>query len=136
MHSLKYTFFFFHVKFSSRQFAKMHSSTFYKTFSEQLPCKKCDADFLLSFWWQFGRKWDQIRWKSHQFFGKCPGNSMIWTCPKSMSCFSMENKWNLDELHGIAMEFGVSLDQPTSSICDMKWHGCPEESMSHFWQVF
>ena len=28
-----------------------------------LPCKKCDKDFLASFWRQFGlvRKWDQIR---------------------------------------------------------------------------
>ena len=40
-------------------------------------------------WRQFGRKWDQIRWKSHHFLSKCHGNSMTWTCPKSMSCLSM-----------------------------------------------
>jgi len=57
-----------------------------------IPCQTCDRDFLISFWRQFGRKWDQIRWKPHHFLRKCHGNSMTWTCPKSMSCSSMENK--------------------------------------------
>ena len=56
------------------------------------PCKNYDTDFLMSFWRQFGWKWHQIRWKSHHFLSKCHGNSMTWTCPKSMSCLGMGNK--------------------------------------------
>jgi len=57
-----------------------------------LPRKTCDTDFLMSFWRQFGWKWDQIRWKSHHFLSKCHGNSVTWACPKSTSCLGMENK--------------------------------------------
>ena len=61
--------------------------------NKKLPWKKCDRDFLMSHWPQFGRKLYQIRWKSHHILSKCRGNSMTWTCPKSMSCFcNMENK--------------------------------------------
>ena len=76
-----------------------------------IPCKKCDRDFLMPYWREFGRKWDQIWRKSHDFLSKCHGNSMTWPYQKSMSCSSMENKWNLDKWHGIVMEFGVDLDQ-------------------------
>ena len=55
------------------------------------PCEKCETEFLMSFWWQFGQR-HQIRRKSHHFLSKCHENSMTWTCPKSMSCSSMENK--------------------------------------------
>ena len=55
------------------------------------PCKKCKTEFLMSFLWQFGWR-HQIRWKFHHFLSKCHGNSMTWTCPKSLSCSSMENK--------------------------------------------
>ena len=34
------------------------------------PCKKCDTDFLMYFWRQFGQKWLHIRWKSHHFLSK------------------------------------------------------------------
>ena len=71
-----------------------------KTFSRRgtiisyTSCTKCDRDFLLTSWLQFGREWDQIWWKSHHFLGKAHGNSMTWTCPKSMSCSSMEKQTN------------------------------------------
>ena len=88
---------------------------------------KHDTDFLMSFWRQFGlvRKWDQVREKSRHFFSKWHGNSWTWTCPKSMSCSSMENKYNLDKWHGMVMEFGVDSDQTaTKSSCDdVKWLG-------------
>ena len=102
-----------------------------------LPCKKCDRDFLMSFWRQFGlaRKWHQIRWKFHHFLSKFHGNSMTWPCPKSMSCFYMENKWNLYKWHGMVMQFGVNFDQTaTKSSCDVKWRGIKWESSSHFLQ--
>ena len=78
----------------------------------------------MSFWRQFGQKWDQIQWKSHHFLRKCHGNSMTWTYPKSTSCSSMENKGNLDEWHGMVMEFGVDLDQTTVDLwrCEMAWN--------------
>ena len=60
----------------------------------------------MSFWRQFGREWDQIRRKFRHFLSKCPGNSMTWPCTKSMSCSSMEDKYNLDKWHGIVIEFG------------------------------
>ena len=69
-----------------------------------VPCKKCDTDLLMSFWRQFGRKWDQIRWKSHHL-SKCHGNSMTWTCLKSMEYFCTENEQNLDTWHERVMEF-------------------------------
>ena len=65
------------------------------------------------------RTWDQIRRKYHHFLSKYHGNSMTWTCPKSMSCSIMENNktwindmetsWNL-----------VSMRTKLPSICDMK----------------
>ena len=45
--------------------------------------------------------------KSHHFLSKCHGNSMTRTCPKSMSCSSMENKYSVDKWHGMVMEFVV-----------------------------
>ena len=67
---------------------------------------------------QCATKLHQIRWKSYHFLRKCHGHSMTWTCTKSMSCPSMENKWNLDKWHGIVMEFGVNLDQTAVNL----WH--------------
>ena len=72
----------------------------------------------MSFLQQFGRKWHKMRWKSHHFLSKCHGNSMTWTCPKSMSCLSMEDKHNLDKWDGKVMEFGVNLDQTAVDL----WH--------------
>ena len=68
------------------------------------PCKKCDMDFLMSFWREFGRKWDQIRWKFHHFLSKCHENSMTWTCANSKSCLSIEKQQNLDKWHGICVD--------------------------------
>ena len=68
------------------------------------------------------RKWDQIRRKSRDFLSKCHGNSMTWTCSKSMSCSSMKNKYNLDKWHGIVMEFGVDFDQNAVELWrEMTW---------------
>ena len=64
----------------------------------------------MPFWWQFVRKWHQIRWKSHHFLSKCHGNAMTWTCVKFLSCLRMENKRNVDKWHGIFMEFGVNFE--------------------------
>jgi len=50
-------------------------------------------DFLLPFWRQLGRKWCQIRCKSHHFLIKRHGNSVTWTCPKSMSCSGYKLNW-------------------------------------------
>ena len=56
------------------------------------PVKNVTGIFPMSFRRQFGRKRRQMPWKSHHCLSKCHGNSMTWTCPKSMSCSSMENK--------------------------------------------
>ena len=79
--------------------------------------------FLTAVW--FGSKMrPNPHGKSHHFLSKCPGNSMTWTCLKSISCLSMENKLNLDKWHGIVMKLGVDLDQTTTkSSCAEKWYG-------------
>ena len=69
--------------------------------------------FLTAVWFGSGMR-PNPHGKSHHFLGKCPGNSMTWTCPKSMSCSSMENKYSVDKWHGMVMEFGVDLDQTYS----------------------
>ena len=87
----------------------------------------------MSFWRQFSRKWPQSRWKTHHFLSKCHGNFLTWTCPKSMSCFSMENNENLDKWHGMVMEFGVSFGQTAVSL----WHNNDKISMTiyvTFWR--
>ena len=91
-----------------------------------IPCKKCDTDFRMSFWRQFGRKWHQIWWKSTHCLSKCHENSMTWIYPKFMSFLA----WKTDKTrtkpgHGMVMEFSVHLCIWTKlpSICDLKWHG-------------
>ena len=65
---------------------------FYMKIIQITPCKKCDMDFLASFSHWYSRLWDRIRWKSQHFLSKCHGNFMTWPCPKSVSCFCVENK--------------------------------------------
>jgi len=81
--------------------------------------------------------------QSHHFLSKSHGNSMTWTCPKSMSWPSMENKYSVDKWHGIVMEFGVDLDQ-TYSVdlwrCEMtrNFHENPRlwDFCFHTWLIF
>ena len=97
------------------------------------PCQKCDTDFLMPFWRQFGRKWHQIRWKSHHFLGWCHGNSMAlelvqnpshvpaWRTNKTW-INDMESSWNL-----------VSIWTKLRSICNIKWHGISMRIHVTFW---
>ena len=92
-----------------------------------LPCKKCDTIYFHYVFstaaWFDSKMRPNPHGKSHHFLGKCHGNSMTWSCPKSMSCFSTENKWNREKGHEIVMEFRVNFGEKLPSICDEKWHG-------------
>ena len=100
-----------------------------------IPSINCDMDFLMSFWRQFGWKWDQIRWKSHHFLSKCHGHSMTWTCAKSLSCLGMENKKNwINDMESSRNLVSIWTKPPPSRFVTWNDMGFPRESLSHFSQ--
>ena len=88
----------------------------------------------MSFWREFGRKWDQIRWKSHHFLNECPWKSHDLNLSKIHVMFQHGKQtkpglmtWNG---HGIWCGFGPNCRQfVTRNDMEFLW-----ECISHFLQ--
>ena len=84
--------------------------------------------FSREFCYQFGRKWDRIRWKSHHFLSKFHDLNSS----KIHVMFQLGKRMNPDKRHGIVKEFGVDFDDKLPWICDVKWRGISMRSRVTF----